>query len=407
METTDVGGLQPVDPDDVFIAVMGMTGAGKSTFIEHCTKPTERLSGHELSSCTSRVTIHTTSVLGRTIHLIDTPGFNDSRRSDGETLQELAYWLAAAYERDIKLSGIIYLHCITNNRFQGSAVRALSAFKKMCGEEVFKGIVVATTMWDKVTGDELVKAEVRHEELQAKIRQDVLRGGGKLVMLSAVEVDAARILKHIRELVDENRLIHETGAGQVLYDDLKGSIETLQAKTKEAHEKIEEMAHSCRREELRELEDAVTKMTRTMRSVDEHIDHTKVTLDDIRKTWDAYIDCDDETISAAAERIEQQLEIERCRQGTKSTAQSVSDNTVYGGFNAVSSSVASGSQSSQADMSRRLKDLEKERKALMYQMGRRLNRRYTTRSRSTTTIGVIGTGLAVGQLVAAIACVVM
>lgn len=38
-------------PDDVFIAVMGMTGAGKSTFIEHCTKPTERLSGHELSSC--------------------------------------------------------------------------------------------------------------------------------------------------------------------------------------------------------------------------------------------------------------------------------------------------------------------------------------------------------------------
>ncbi|OAG14668.1 hypothetical protein CC77DRAFT_1066727 [Alternaria alternata] len=398
---------------------MGMTGAGKSTFIEHCTKPTERLSGHELSSCTSQVSIHTTCVLGRTVHLIDTPGFNDSRRSDGETLQELAYWLAAAYERDIKLSGIIYLHCITNNRFQGSAVRALRAFKKMCGEEVFKGIIVATTMWDKVTTDELAKAEVRHEDLQAKIRQDVIRGGGKLVRLSAVEIDAARILQHIvskdrrltlafqRELVDENRLIHETGAGQVLYDDLKGSIETLQAKTQEAQEKIEKMAHSSRREELRELEDAVTEMTKTMRSVDEDIDHTKVTLDDIRKAWDANIDRDDETISAAARRIEQQLEIERCRQGTKSTTQSASDNTVYGGSSAVSSSVASGSQSSQADMSRRLKELEKERKELTYQMGRRLNRRYTKRSRSATTIGVIGTGLAVGQLVAAIACVVM
>ncbi|RYN50593.1 hypothetical protein AA0118_g10822 [Alternaria tenuissima] len=390
METTDVGGLQPVDPDDVFIAVMGMTGAGKSTFIEHCTKPTERLSGHELSSCTSQVSIHTTCVLGRTVHLIDTPGFNDSRRSDGETLQELAYWLAAAYERDIKISGIIYLHCITNNRFQGSAVRALSAFKKMCGEEVFKGVIVATTMWDKVTADELAKAEIRHEELQEKIRQDVIRGGGKL-----------------RELVDENRLIHETGAGQVLYDDLKGSIETLQAKTQEAQEKIEEMAHSSRREELRELEDAVTEMTRTMRSVDEDIDHTKVTLDDIRKAWDAYIDRDDKTISEAAQRIEQQLEIERCRQGTKSTAQSASDNTVYGGSSTVSSSLASGSQSSQAYMSRRLKELEKERKALTYQMGQRLNRRYTKRSRSATTIGVIGTGLAVGQLVAAIACVIM
>ena len=368
---------------------------------------------------TSQVSIHTTCVLGRTVHLIDTPGFNDSRRSDGETLQELAYWLAAAYERDIKLSGIIYLHCITNNRFQGSAVRALRAFKKMCGEEVFKGIIVATTMWDKVTTDELAKAEVRHEDLQAKILQDVIRGGGKLVRLSAVEIDAARILQHIvskdrrltlafqRELVDENRLIHETGAGQVLYDDLKGSIETLQAKTQEAQEKIEKMAHSSRREELRELEDAVTEMTTTMRSVDEDIDHTKVTLDDIRKAWDANIDRDDETISAAARRIEQQLEIERCRQGTKSTTQSASDNTVYGGSSAVSSPVASGSQSSQADMSRRLKELEKERKELTYQMGRRLNRRYTKRSRSATTIGVIGTGLAVGQLVAAIACVVM
>jgi predicted GTPase len=37
----------------------------------------------------------------RTIHLIDTPGFNDTGRSDGETLQELAFWLAAAHEREL------------------------------------------------------------------------------------------------------------------------------------------------------------------------------------------------------------------------------------------------------------------------------------------------------------------
>jgi len=30
---------------------MGMTGAGKSTFIEHCTNSLERLSGHGLASC--------------------------------------------------------------------------------------------------------------------------------------------------------------------------------------------------------------------------------------------------------------------------------------------------------------------------------------------------------------------
>ncbi|KAL1797155.1 hypothetical protein ACET3X_003761 [Alternaria dauci] len=387
METTEVEGLQPVDPNDIFIAVMGMTGAGKSTFIEHCTKSTERLSGHELSSCTSQVSIHTTRVLGRTVHLIDTPGFNDSRRSDGETLQELAYWLAAAYERDIKLS---------------SAVRALSAFKKMCGEEAFNGIIVATTMWDRVTTAELAKAEVRHEELEAKIRRDIIRGGGRLVRLSAVDIDAARILQHIaskdrkltlafqRELVDESRLIHETGAGKVLYEDLKGSFETLQAKAKEAQAKIEEMDRYREREELRELEDAIAETTRTMRSVDEDMGRTKVTLDDIRKAWDAYIDRDDKTISATAQRIEQQLEVERGKKEAEDRAYS-----------------ASVDAPSQADMSLRLEELEKERKAIKIQMGRRLNRRYTSHSRTATRIGVIGTGLAVGQLIAAIACVVM
>ena len=38
-------------PDDIFIAVMGMTGVGKSSFIEHCTKPPERLSSNGLFSC--------------------------------------------------------------------------------------------------------------------------------------------------------------------------------------------------------------------------------------------------------------------------------------------------------------------------------------------------------------------
>jgi hypothetical protein len=364
------------------------------------------------------VSIHTTSVLGRTVHLIDTPGFNDSRRSDGDTLQELAYWLAAAYERDIKLSGIIYLHCITNNRFQGSAVRALNAFKKMCGEEAFCGIVVATTMWDRVTTDELPKAERRHEELHARVNEDIMRRGGKLTRLSAVEIDAARILRHVvgkdrkltlafqQELVDGNKLIHETGAGQVLFEHLTGSLKTLQAEADQAIERIAAVAHYSRKEELRELEDTVTEMTGSMRSIDEDIERTRVTLGDIRKAWDSYITRDEEAISAAVQSIEQQIETERDRQEATSTVQTDAARSSYGDSELASSS-ASGSHPSQAYMSLRLEELEKERNALTYQMGQRLNRRYTKHARGATRIGVIGTGLAVGQLIAAIACVVM
>lgn len=288
----------------------------------------------------------------------------------------------------------------------------------MCGEEAFYGIVVATTMWDRITTDELPKAERRHEELHARVNEDIVRRGGKLTRLSAVEIDAARILRHVvgkdrkltlafqQELVDGNKLIHETGAGQVLFEHLTGSLKTLQAEADQAIERIAAMAHASRKEELRELEDTVTEMTGSMRSIDEDIERTRVTLGDIRKAWDSYITREEEDISAAVQSIERQLETERDRQEAASTVQTDTARSSYGGSELASSS-ASGSHPSQAYMSLRLEELEKERNALTYQMGQRLNRRYTKHARGATRIGVIGTGLAVGQLIAAIACVVM
>lgn len=44
-------GYEP-SPDDVFIAIMGMTGSGKSTFISHCTNGKVQI-GHDLMACKS------------------------------------------------------------------------------------------------------------------------------------------------------------------------------------------------------------------------------------------------------------------------------------------------------------------------------------------------------------------
>lgn len=312
---------------------------------------------------------------------------------------------------------MIYLHCITDNRLQGSAVRALSSFKSMCGEEAFGGVVVATTMWDRATRDELVKAELRHEELREKI-QDVIQHGGKLVRLSAVEIDAGKILQHIvgksrrltlafqRELVDENRLIHETRAGQVLFEDLTESFETLQAKVDDARGRLASMAHCSRRDELQDLEDAITEMAGNVRFVDEDIERTKLNLSDIRKVWENNLARDDETILASAQRIERQLETERGQHEVRSAAHTASTEDGYEA-SSIGNSSANTLHTSQTYMSLRLTELEKERDALTHQMGQRLNRRYTAHGRGATRIGVIGAGLAVGQLIAAIACTVM
>lgn len=74
-------------------------------------------------------------ILDRTIHLIDTPGFDDSVRSDEETLQELAYWLVKAYERSILLSGIVLLHRITDTGCMGQHSERWTLSKQYAGKK--------------------------------------------------------------------------------------------------------------------------------------------------------------------------------------------------------------------------------------------------------------------------------
>lgn len=97
-----------------------------------------------------------------TVYLIDTPGFDDTHRSDDEVLREIATWLTDSYTADVRLSGIIYLHRISDAKMQGSALKNLFMFKKLCGPNALKSVILATTMWDMVT--ETI-GQAREEEL--------------------------------------------------------------------------------------------------------------------------------------------------------------------------------------------------------------------------------------------------
>lgn len=146
---------------DVYIALMGVTGAGKSTFISKCTQEKIEIgetlesckspkykpnSGSDTSSGTQEVKVYpfTYDEL-TTVHLIDTPGFDDSRRSNVNVLGDIA-----AYLTDIKLDGIIYLQRINVTRFQGADVRSMRILKKLCGPDWINHVLLVTTCWEQV-----------------------------------------------------------------------------------------------------------------------------------------------------------------------------------------------------------------------------------------------------------------
>ena len=58
-----------------------------------------------------------------------------------------------SFKNSIKLSGIIFLHRISDRRMAGSARRNLIMFKKLCGEKAYQSVVLASSMWSEVTPD--------------------------------------------------------------------------------------------------------------------------------------------------------------------------------------------------------------------------------------------------------------
>ncbi|KAL4887203.1 P-loop containing nucleoside triphosphate hydrolase protein [Aspergillus karnatakaensis] len=146
----DFRGGRPARETDIFIAVMGVTGSGKSSFTSCCSRKEVKL-GHRLEACTAEVGVYAYDASpNRTIYLIDTAGFDDTNRTDGEVLRGIAQWLVRAYKGQILLKGIIYLHRITDTRMPGSARKNLLMFRHLCGEEALQRVVPVTTMWDKL-----------------------------------------------------------------------------------------------------------------------------------------------------------------------------------------------------------------------------------------------------------------
>lgn len=176
-------------------------------------------------------------------YLIDTPGFDDTHKTDTQVLREITNWLSTAYTADLKLTGIIYLHRILDVKMGGSAMKNLRMFKKLCGDDSLGSVVLATTFW----GMAMPEIE-QSREAQLTTRSDFwghfIQKGSKVFRQDQRKESATKIIDYLvsrckpvvleiqREMNDQNKTLDQTGAGVEVQGDL--------AKAKAAHE--EEMA---------------------------------------------------------------------------------------------------------------------------------------------------------------------
>lgn len=257
------------------IAVMGATGSGKTSFINMASGSTLRI-GSNLESCTAEVQLADEFILdGRPVVLIDTPGFDDTNKSDTDILKLIAAFLATSYEAGSTLAGVIYIHRISDKRFTGISGRNFKMFRELCGDKSLENVILVTNMWGEVTRD---VGEARENELTTNFFKPVLDKGARLARHHNTIKSAHDIIRSIMknkplplqiqtELVTEGKDIIHTSAGEVINKELNEAIRRHQAELKSVQEEMMQALKDKDEETRQELEAETRKLQEQMNKV--------------------------------------------------------------------------------------------------------------------------------------------
>jgi hypothetical protein len=233
------------------ILIMGMTGSGKSYFVNrlvaNAAKESPNLTSRKYCdfglfvqslilatanfvaanleiSETETCQVVQVRIGAYPVALVDTPGFDDTFRSDAEVLDEILQFMISQHRSGIPLRGIIYLHKITDNRMTGSSVRYLEIFKKLCGIAALPNVFLITTHWNELKDPAL--GCKRDQQLRDRFWRAMVDLGSSIYEFHGSPEEAEGILiqlvsKPCVELDIQTRLIHEkmpfatTPAGQL------------------------------------------------------------------------------------------------------------------------------------------------------------------------------------------------
>ncbi|XEV04393.1 hypothetical protein FSHL1_009680 [Fusarium sambucinum] len=270
-------------PKNIYVALMGLTGAGKSSFIDHCIKQ-QVVVGDGLQACTETVEVFSFEYSpGVTIHLVDTPGFDDTNRQDSAVLRDISAWLSKSYTEKILLNGILYLHRISDPRMQGSGKMSIHLLRKLCGKDAFKNVVLVTTMWELVEPEIGNRREKELEETEefwgfmkrhgSQIRRHQNTEESAREILSMFVPETPEIQPEIvalaiqKELADEHKTLDQTSAGLLLdgtwakeKEALKRELEEVREEVKIANEERDHMMAKLMQDQQKEMDINVEKI---------------------------------------------------------------------------------------------------------------------------------------------------
>lgn len=196
-------------------------------------------------------------IFTKTVWLVDTPGFDDTETSDADVFREIATFLARCFETSIRLSGVIYLHRITDPRMSGSAMKNLELFKLLCGKDAFPIVYLVTTRWNELARGSADLQEAINREMQLcgseKFWKPMIEAGSSVLRHERSDLSSSEeILKSIlksrgkaalaiqTEMVAQKLCLNMTSAGKFLDHAYEKAKQGYERELQEIEDSLEE-----------------------------------------------------------------------------------------------------------------------------------------------------------------------
>ncbi|KAF9869947.1 hypothetical protein CkaCkLH20_12556 [Colletotrichum karsti] len=279
------------DSNEGVILVMGVTGAGKSYFLNQlksqCVKE-----GHSLSSETQgcqAVQIYLDGDESRSITVVDTPGFDDTERSSDEILVEITNYLAAQHASGLPLRGILYLHRITDNRMTNTSKSYLRLLESLVGDDALRNVILVTTMWNMLRPEDRRRGLQREQELLDNFWSSMEQKGSYVAQFDGTADSAYALVFQLagkdsvvldiqKETVEQDRSILETTAGMNLIHQLKKDSESYQLQMSNVEKQLElEMREEPRdKDKIRQLKTKKQEIEKILRLMNGSVERMKV-----------------------------------------------------------------------------------------------------------------------------------
>jgi chromosome segregation ATPase len=163
----------------------------------------------------------------------------------------LVHWLIVmySYEKGCKLTGIIYLHRITDVRMGGISRRTFRILRELCGQDTLSNVLIVTNMWsDPPTAKQLQNEKQLREN--HKFFQPAIEAGARMVRRSHMNTESAHNVIRLlldklpvtmqiqRQIVDHGEGFFTTGAARVLGEELAKAQQRYQEEMAEVREEL-------------------------------------------------------------------------------------------------------------------------------------------------------------------------